>query len=196
MGGGKSTLTALLRDEGFVALDADEIVHRVLRQGGVAEREVLQTFGQNLRGAGGALDRRALGRLVFADPVKLARLESILHPLVRAEVARARRELEGRGETVAFYDVPLLFEKNMQADFDHILVVTASESARRARVKARLGLSDADFDERSSRQLPVEVKEKGASVVVRNEGTRDDLRVEMNRALRALGITSRGSSPR
>src|SRR4051812_9185198 len=89
MGSGKSTVSAVLRELGFVVLDADEIVRTVLSPGGEGERDVLRVFAgePGVRDAtSGFLDRRALGRAVFGNPQKLDQLERLIHPRVRDEV--------------------------------------------------------------------------------------------------------------
>lgn len=190
MGSGKSTVAKVLREKGFPVLDADQIVHDLLLPGSEAEREILSTFGQSVAGTDGKLDRRALGRIVFADDKKLAQLEAILHPKVRADVAALRSALELTGNRAAFYDVPLLFEKNMEGDFDHVLVVSAREDLRRQRVHTRMGLSDAEFDAREKTFVKPEIKERRASAVIDNNGDAMNLVQEVMRALEKLGLKS------
>ena len=188
MGSGKSTVAHTLRQMGFEVLDADEVARKILGPGTPGEAEVLSTFGQHLQDKHGRLDRRALGRLVFNDRVKLEKLETIIHPRVRDEVARLRGALAARGVVAAFYDVPLLFEKNMQDQFDSVLVVTADRALRDARVATRSQLSAQEIAERNARQLPPEIKEAKASAVIRNNGTLTDLQSEIARALAKIGV--------
>ena len=189
MGSGKSTVSRVLRDEGFDVLDADQVVQQVLSPGGAAEREILSAFGgAGVVGADGGLDRRALGRVVFGDAERLAKLEAILHPRVRDLVTERRRALERDGKAVAFYDVPLLFEKKMESQFDHILVVSTARDLRLARVTARTGLSAAEVEARWASQLPPEYKEARASAVIANDGDLAELRVGVRTALTALRL--------
>lgn len=188
MGSGKSTVAHRLRQMGFEVLDADEVARRVLGPGAPGETEVIQTFGQQLCDKSGRLDRRALGRLVFNDKEKLLKLEAIIHPRVRDEVAAARAKLAGRGVSAAFYDVPLLFEKNMQKEFDHVLVVSAERKLRDERVKVRSQLTAEEIEERNSRHLPPEAKEAAASAVIRNNGTVEELQREIDQALSKIGV--------
>lgn len=188
MGSGKSAVAKLLRKMGYAVLDADEVVHRTLSPGGAAELQVLQTFGQKLRGADGHLDRRALGRAVFGNPEKLKQLEDILHPIVRQEVANQKRVLFAQGRRTVFYDVPLLYEKKMQDQFDHVIVVMAPEETRRQRLKARSGMTDAEFDERSKHHINPEQKQDLASQVIYNLGDLDDLKAEIKSVLKELRI--------
>lgn len=194
MGSGKSTVAHTLRQMGFDVLDADEVARKILGPGTPGEAEVFQTFGQHLQDKHGRLDRRALGRLVFNDKSKLEKLESIIHPLVRDEVARLRTALAARGVSAAFYDVPLLFEKNMQDQFDKVLVVSASRALRDERVKTRSQLTAEEIEERNARHLPPEVKEAKASAVIRNEGSIVDLQNEISRVLAAVGVKLPGAA--
>ncbi len=189
MGSGKSTVADQLRQIGFEVLDADAFARDILRPGSLGEAEVLRSFGQGLVGKDGRLDRAALGRLVFADSTKLQQLEKLIHPLVRAAVAARRAELEAAGHSAAFYDVPLLFEKNMAALFDHVLVVNAPEAVRNARVKARSKLSDEEILLRNSRHLSAAQKEAMASAVIVNSGSLAELRLEILRALKQIRVS-------
>lgn len=188
MGSGKSTVAHVLRQMGFAVLDADEVARKVLGPGTAGEEEVFSTFGRQLADGQGRLDRRALGRLVFNNKSELQKLEDIIHPHVRDEIARERQALQQRGVTAAFYDVPLLFEKNMQDQFDHVLVVSADRKLRDARVQTRSQLSAEEIEERNSRHLPPEFKEAAASAVIRNNGSLTDLQVEIQRALAKIGV--------
>jgi dephospho-CoA kinase len=175
-----------LRELGFAVLDADEVVRQVLSPGSEGEREVLHAFASEpgvREAVSGHLDRRALGRVVFADPVKLDQLERLIHPRVQSEVARQRSALQALG-----HDVPLLFEKKMEPLFDQILVVSASESVRLKRLIARTGLSPAEIQERWSRQLSPAFKEARATAVVVNNGNLDDMKMEVQACLKRLNI--------
>src|SRR4051794_13154392 len=113
IGSGKSTAAKILREMGYSVLDADQAARQALSPGMPAEAEVLKLFGTS--------ERRALGKIVFSDPAKLLQLEQLIHPYVKKEVLKERQQLEQQGAEVAFYDVPLLFEKQMEKDFDLIL---------------------------------------------------------------------------
>jgi dephospho-CoA kinase len=188
MGGGKSTVAHLLRQMGFDVLDADDVARKVLSPGSQGEAEVFRTFGRDLADKQGRLDRRALGRMVFAQPEKLQILEGIIHPLVRTEIAALKAKLSARGASSAFYDVPLLYEKNMQTDFDYVVVVTASKQLRQNRVVTRSQLTVEEIEERNLRHLPAEIKEQKADALVRNEGSLEDLKLEVIKALKKLKI--------
>src|SRR5262249_26386885 len=145
MGSGKSTVGQGLSKMGYPVLDADEVVRSLLNGTTPAARElqkqIVSTFGQPVALPDGGIDRPALGRLVFVDSGQREALEKLIHPRVKAEVARRRAELATQGTAVAFYDVPLLFETKMEAQFDHILVVSARPEIRLQRACQRTGLS-------------------------------------------------------
>jgi dephospho-CoA kinase len=190
MGSGKSTTAKVLRELGFQVVDADKIVRDLTAPGTPLAREILSTFGPAVVARGGGVDRGKLGRMVFQDKSKLAALEGLVHPKVREEVSRIRGELEKAGEPAAFYDVPLLFEKNMESQFDFILVVSASEDVRRARLMERMQISAAEITARFQNQIPPEVKEARASAVIRNDGGHAELVAEVRRALAKIGLKS------
>src|SRR5437868_12387766 len=123
---GKSAVTKRLRTLGYDVLDADDISHQVTGLGGSALPEIFRVFGAGLKAADGSLDRKSLGSLVFGQESSRKQLEAIIHPLVRAAVAAEKLRLEKEGRVVAFYDVPLLYEKQMAQDFDEVVVVTTT----------------------------------------------------------------------
>ena len=188
MGSGKSTVAAVLRQRGFSVLDADQVVHQVLGPGGLAEASVFKTFGESIRASDGSIDRKALGRIVFGNPALLKKLEDILHPLVRQDVQRQREALVKAGQAAAFYDVPLLFEKKMEASFDAVLVVSAGEALRHRRLFERSGLTLDEAVQRANSQLPAEYKEARATFVIRNDDGREQLEANVLSALGHLGL--------
>ncbi len=188
MGSGKSTAAKVLRSLGFPVLDADQIVHELLAPGTPVEKEIIQTFGPAVQGADGNLDRRALGQLVFSNSDHLAKLESLLHPKVRGEVAKRKSQLWAQGVACAFYDVPLLFEKKMEDQFDYIVVVSADPDLRRARIKARMRLTDAEIDARMTWQIPPQIKEAAATAVILNNADEENLKAEILAMLKRLNV--------
>lgn len=185
MAAGKSTVAKILVQRGFPVCDADEINHEFLdpkKLGSIAVGEIVQTFGQGVLGLDGTVDRSLLAKAVFGTS-KLQDLEKILHPKIRAEVQRRRSQWASEGRALAFYDVPLLFEKNMERDFDGVLVVTTSPEIQFSRLKERNSWTDAEIAKRLSHQLPLQEKERRGTWVIRNNGTRTELEREVDRAL-------------
>ncbi|MCM2282897.1 MAG: dephospho-CoA kinase, partial [Bdellovibrionaceae bacterium] len=138
---GKSTVARILREHGFPVVNADELARQAVANGTPAFDAVVARFGNVVVAADGDLDRKKLGEVVFQDSRARADLEAIVHPVVRAEQRRLRDELAASGASLAFYDVPLLFEKNLDADFDASVAVICDEATQLSRLVARDGYS-------------------------------------------------------
>jgi dephospho-CoA kinase len=176
---GKSRVCRMLVESGHPVVHADAIVHSLLGPRGAAVSAVAQVFGRDFVTVDQAIDRRKLGAQVFKNSSQLRTLENILHPLVQAEAENQRRELERAGHPVAFYEIPLLFEKGLQKNFDAIVVVTAPAERQRQWLATRDRLSDAEIDARLGAQMPIAVKVQGADVVIDNSGDEAHLEREV-----------------
>jgi dephospho-CoA kinase len=184
IGMGKSTAASVLRQLGVPVHDADASVHRLMNHGGAAVGYVEAAFpGTALNGA---IDRKTLGRQVFADPAKLKRLESILHPMVRdqerifLETARMRRH------PVVVLDIPLLYETGGEKRCDAVIVVTAPKFLQDQRVLKRPGMSRERLAEIKRQQMPDAEKRKRADFVVPTGLGKRASRVALARILRKL----------
>ena len=164
IGMGKSTAADLLRRLGVPVHDADAAVHRLIGKGGAAVPAIEAAFPGVVRE--GAVDRRALGARVFADSQAMARLERILHPLVRQDSARFLVAARRRKARIAVLDVPLLFETGRERDCDATLVVSAPAAVQRGRVLSRPGMTAERFAEVLARQMPDPEKRRRADFVV------------------------------
>lgn len=183
---GKSTVTQEIKHQGYVVIDADELARRVVAPNSAGLTQVVQTFGQGVIGPDGQLDRKAMGQVVFSNPAKLSQLESILHPLIQAKVKEEKSQLEKRGEKIAFYDVPLLYEKNLAQQFDAVVVVSCSEALQRQRLKKRDGLSEEEVEKRLRAQMPLKEKVQKADFVIVNDGDLPALKGQVARLLQDL----------
>jgi dephospho-CoA kinase len=182
---GKTTVANLLRTKGLPVIDADQIAKDVVALGTPGLSNVIKEFGDDLRRPDGSLDRQRLGEKVFGDPARLLQLENLLHPLVQAEVSRLRANYEKQGHALAFYDVPLLFEKNLTG-FDAVVVVSSSEERQRARMKSRNGWSDDEIDRRLSSQIPLKEKVLKATHVIHNDAGLSELETGVDELLKKL----------
>jgi dephospho-CoA kinase len=185
LGTGKSTVAKILREQGFPVLDADDVAKTVVQAGTPGLKLVVKEFGQEYLKADGNLDRQKMARLVFTHPETLLKLESIIHPLVQAEVARLKDVEKSKGSDIVFYDVPLLFEKKLKG-FDAVVVVTASPEIQRERLLARNNWSDEEVQRRLRNQVPLPEKIDQADYVIENSGTFDELRQKVSDFLRKL----------
>lgn len=165
IGMGKSTAAAMLRRLRVPLFDADAAVHRLLAPGGAAVTAVAALFPEVETPQGG-IDRRRLGARVFDNPAALRRLESILHPLVRARERRFLTAARGRGARVAVLDIPLLFETGGEGRCDYVMVVSAPAFLQRQRVLQRPGMSDSRLAAILRQQMPDREKRRLADFVV------------------------------
>jgi dephospho-CoA kinase len=183
---GKSTVSRILRDKGFAVVDADILAREAVQIGTAANLEINRAFGPDVILPNGDLNRARIGEIVFSDRSKLALLESIIHPEVRRLALERKAELASKGVRAAFYDVPLLFEKNMEPLFDSVVVVAARPELQRSRLILRNGFSPAEADKRIASQIPIEEKVKRANHVIRNDGSVTDLEAAVARYLETL----------
>ncbi len=185
---GKSTVANILRRKGLPVLDADQIAKDVLQNGTLGLKKVLETFGKDLIGSDGELNRQKMAQLVFNSPSDLQKLEAIVHPLVQEKVKETRKNLEEKGNKIAFYDVPLLFEKNLQSHFDATVLVSCSQALQRSRMKSRNRWTDEEIEARLKSQLPLSKKEKIAKFIIYNNSTLDQLETQVEQFLISLQL--------
>ena len=176
---GKSTVSRLLAARDFAVVDADRLAREAVQFGTKANLEIARVFGPGAILSTGDLDRKVIGDIVFSDRTKLALLEGIIHPRVRELAQERRKALEAEGRAVAFYDVPLLFEKKMESLFDRVVVVACDKKTQRQRLIARDGFSAEDADRRLAAQMPIEEKIGRSHDVIRNDGSLQDLEREV-----------------
>lgn len=172
IGAGKSTLAAALGRRGARVHDADGIGRFVVDENAELREALRIGFGDDFL-PGGRLDRAALGRRVFADPVELERLNRMVLPYLLSELRR--RIAEGAGEALQVVDAALLHEWGVEAEFDEIWVVAAADERRIARAMARLGLGRDEAEARLARQLPQDELCRRADRVLWNDGSLQQL---------------------
>ncbi len=173
---GKSTVTQWLRDQGFKVADADEFAHQVLNE---KKSLLIQKFGSGILFHDQSLNRRAIGEVVFKDKLQLQWLENIVHPEVQTKVGQFKAQCEQEGRKFAFYDVPLLFEKNLQKNFDRVLTIACDPELQLQRIKQRNQWSDSEIRSRLSAQLSILEKVKKSDFVIWNNGTLEDLKIKL-----------------
>jgi dephospho-CoA kinase len=174
IGAGKSVVAERLAELGAVVIDADRLAREVVRPGTDGLAEVVAAFGTGVLGPDGALDRPALGRLVFADDEARRRLEGIIHPRVRARTA----ELVAAAppDAVVVNDVPLLVEAGLAAGYEIVIMVIADEETRVRRLVATRGMTEAEARSRIRAQATDDQRREVADVVIENDGTVAELR--------------------
>ena len=177
---GKSTLAQGLRERGWHVIDTDRIAHQVLQQGEEAWKNVVDAFGPSILQPDQSIDRKVLGKLVFADPLLRAKLNEITHPAIRSVWQRERDE---RARTHPTYSlavmIPLLFECELEQMFSAVWCVGASRATQMNRLRAR-GLSQLEADQRLASQMPVADKMARSSIAFWGEGTPPTLLAQLD----------------
>ena len=172
---GKTTVAGLLGEAGVPVVGADALYHALIApQAGAASplaQQVAASFGLHLLGPGGQLDRPSLAAEVFADAAARQRLDALTHPAIAAACAAAFARLAADGHPAAAYDVPLLYEKNLEARFHAVVVVWVPLDLQRARLQARDGLSPIQAEARLAAQLSLDSKRARAAWCIDNSGT-------------------------
>ncbi|MDQ6771778.1 MAG: dephospho-CoA kinase [Candidatus Dormibacteraeota bacterium] len=181
IGTGKSTVSGILREQGVTVIDADEATRAVQAPGSVGLRRLAQDFGQSILTAGGELDRARLAAVAFADPAARARLNAIVHPLVRAWMAERTAEAAARGDPVVVLDIPLLFESRGTEGLDAVILVYAPDEVALERLTGRRGLARADAEARIAAQMSILEKRDRTPFVIDNTGDLGHLRAEVDR---------------
>src|SRR4051794_14669995 len=168
---GKSYVLQRLQQRGIPCLDADELAHGVTAAGTEATAAIAARFGAAVLDAAGAVDRRRVGSIVFADAEARRDLERIVHPAVYRAIAAGIRAFELTDHPpLVVVDVPLLYETRHQGDFDVVIAAVCSPELQVQRLVAR-GLSEREAAERLAAQMAAAEKASRADYTIRTDGT-------------------------
>lgn len=167
---GKSTVARHWRALGLPVVDADELARRVVAPGTAGLAAIVEHFGPGVLDEQGALDRSALGRIVFADPAERRALEAIVHPRVQEAARDEFARIARTGEPLACYEVPLLFETGQHTVYRPVVVVRVDADTQLRHVMQRDGLTEEEARARIAAQMPLEQKAAQADYVIDNSG--------------------------
>ena len=176
IGSGKSTIAALFAAHGVPVIDADVIAHRLTLPGTSTTVQILQEFGPEIADANGGIDRQRLAQRIFSDRKERARLEGILHPLIRAEMQHQQDTLDA---PYCLLVIPLLFETGQEGQVDRVLVVDVDEGTQIARIAARDGRSEAEIRAILSSQTDRAQRLKMADDRITNTGDLAELKAKV-----------------
>ena len=167
---GKSHVRAVFEALGVPTIDADVLAHEAVAPGTPGVEAVKARFGPDVVDSRGALDRRKLGSLVFADEQARKDLEAIIHPGVVTAIERWFSSLDAQAHPFAIADVPLLYEASRERDYDVVIVTACELPTQIRRVMARDGITETEARQRIAAQLPIEEKIRRADYVIRTDG--------------------------
>jgi dephospho-CoA kinase len=182
MGMGKSTSGSLLAERGVAVIDTDVIARELVEPGQPALSEIQDAFGPGMLSSDGRLLRDKLARLVFGDASARHRLESILHPRIRAAWLNLLAQWRTEGRDRAIVTIPLLYETDAAAHFDLVICVACTAATQRRRLQAR-GWDTGQIEQRLNAQWPVEKKIALADRVVWTESGLDIHAAQLERII-------------
>jgi dephospho-CoA kinase len=177
IGSGKSAVSERLAALGAVVLDADEAARAVVEPGTPGLARIAETFGPGVLREDGSLDRAKLAEIVFADEAARAKLNAIVHPLVREHMRAAEQAaVQAAGDgAVIVHDVPLLAEGGRGAEFGLVIVVDVSPEIQVQRLAAQRGMPEDQARARMAAQATRDQRLAVADIVIDNSGTLEDL---------------------
>ncbi len=177
IGSGKSTATNAFKKLGVLCLSADTIGHELCAQGEPAYVEIVKLFGKDVLVADGALDRAAIGAIVFNNSLMKQRLENILHPRIMRRMHQLADDYTG---PYCVLDIPLLINTNQQDSVDRILVVCCKLEIRIQRIKLRNGWNDKKIEAVMAAQQPQEVLIEAADDLIYNNGSLEEIDTQVS----------------
>jgi len=184
---GKSTVSEILRELGCEIIDADRLARDVVEPEQPAWKQIVAEFGGGVVTAEGALDRKKLGAIVFADPERRKRLEAITHPAIRARFQARLDELAAQGFAgIVVFDAPVMIESGNYKNMDRLVVVVTDDATQAARLQERDGTDEVEGRRKIASQMPLAEKAKLADYVIDNSGDREATAAEVRRVFAAL----------
>ena len=183
---GKSHVRAVFEALGVPTIDADVLAHEAVAPGSAGFEAVKARFGPDVVDSRGALDRRKLGSLVFADGQARKDLEAIIHPGVVTAIERWFSSLDAQAHPFAIADVPLLYEASRERDYDVVIVTACELPTQIRRVMARDGITEAEARQRIAAQLPIDEKIRRADHVIRTDGLLASTNAQVHEVYRRL----------
>jgi dephospho-CoA kinase len=186
---GKSTVAKILQSLGAAVVNADDLAREVVEPGHEAWKEIVASFGADILQSDQTLDRQKLRTLIFNQPEARKRLESIIHPRVRALAEERIRQYAAAGYPVVIYEVPLLFEGNLQEWLRPVILVACDVETQTARLQKRDDLTAADAEKHIAAQMSLKDKRRLADYVIENNGSLEDLERQTRQILEELKAT-------
>jgi len=178
---GKSTVAGMLAELGARVLSADDVVHELMSPKSEVWKAIVTEFGKEILKPDGNIDRATLGRIVFNDPKKKARLEQIIHPPVLQYLAREVEEFRAKGAGVLVLEIPLLVETSSISLVDKVLVVNAEQERQIERLQYRYGINTSEAMARIRSQLPIADKLKIADFIISADDSLEETKDQVRR---------------
>ncbi len=189
VGCGKSTVSSYLKELGIPIIDGDKLAREAVTPGSDAMKKIRAVFGDGVFTEDGALDRRKVADLVFSDEEKRQQLNAIIHPFIWHRTQEELYKAEVAGAKAVVLDMPLLLEIGWHLRVEAVWVVYVPQEIQIQRVMGRDGFTREQVMDRIGKQMATADKLKYADVVIDNSGTVEETRAQVDRALKALGVS-------
>ena len=184
---GKTTVSQILKEEGAYLIDADQIARELVQPHTPVWSELVRVFGESILRQDGSLDRKRLSAIIFSDPQKRRLLNELLHPRIKEEIDRRRKEIgEQDPEAIVVIDAPLLVETGIYREMDQVIVVACTETQQLERLKQRDGATLEKAREILSAQMALEEKINVADHVIRNENSLEETKRRTKEVFKTL----------
>ena len=182
-GSGKSAVGSLLKDDGFLLIDTDEIVNEILKSENPVTEKILAEFGSDIKNTNSdyLINKKKLASIIFSNEIKRKKLESIVHPAV-GEAIFAIFSLN-QSEEIIFVSVPLLFECNLEGNYHEVWCVKCDKDVQLSRLESR-GFSIEESNKRISSQMSPDKKESLSDFVIDNSGQIENTRSQIDEILK------------
>ena len=174
IGSGKSSFCNFLSEKGYPVINADAVSKNILSEDGEIKKKVIKEFGEESF-VNNEINKKFLAEKVFSDPVKVLKINSILHPKVKNKIESLANEYFMKYDIV-FTEAALIYEADMESMFDYVVLITADYKIRKKRTTENAKLSEKDFDKRNANQIKDEEKKKRADFVFENNLGINELR--------------------
>jgi len=184
IGSGKSTFSEFLREKDHPVIFADDLSKELLKNNKEVKKQIIVLFGSSAYN-GNDINSDFLSKEVFSDPLKLQKINSILHPKVIEQIQREVEELMHKN-TLVFVEAALIYETNIEKLFDYVVLITADEEIKKQRTIDSKKFSSEEFDKRIQNQIKDEEKSKRADFIFFNNTTTNDLKIKADLLLMTL----------
>jgi dephospho-CoA kinase len=184
IGSGKSTFSEFLREKDHPVIFADDLSKELLKYNKEVKKQIIELFSSSAYN-GNDINSDFLSKEVFSDPLKLQKINSILHPKVIEQIQREVEELKNKN-TLVFVEAALIYETNIENLFDYVVLITADEEIKKQRTIDSKKFSSEEFDKRIQNQIKDEEKSKRADFIFFNNTTTNDLKIKADLLLMTL----------
>lgn len=188
---GKSTVSNMFKELHIPVIDADIVAREVVEPGENAYQKVVETFGEIILHPDQTINRKRLGKIVFANSERRQQLNNIVHPAVRQKMLAQKKAYIAQKKPCIVLDIPLLFESKLQHFVDKTLVVYVDQEVQLARLVDRDQSTAKEALQRINAQMPGEKKAAMADAVINNNGTVAQTKQQLLAILVEWGVLSK-----